>query len=128
MQKTSKHIKLWIKGSIVEPVIALVILVMAIAMAFTILTKLNIVPSLQAKNKANELINNELLIILTEKKLLDSEEEFGGFTLIKTIKQEQSNSLITVELEVVDARQKQIAFSKVVFTERQLMGFKGSNN
>lgn len=115
----------WLKGSIVEPVVAIVILVMAIAMAFTILTRLNLVPELQAKNKANEVISNEIANTFNNKELLDKEEQFGGLMLTKTVYQGQK--IIEIELAVYDTDNKEIAVRKLLVTDRQLFGLNNIN-
>ena len=103
-----KRIKIWIRGSIVEPVVAIVILVTTFAMAFSVLSRVNIVPSIMAINKADEMINEEVFLVYTEKDYLDKEETDGAFTLFKKV--EQINNLaIKVHMEVYDASKKLIS-------------------
>lgn len=127
MKIPGKHKRLWVKGSIIEPAIAMVILVMSIATAFSILTNLNLVPKLQAKNRANELINMEMRNVLDNKDLLDSENQYGGFRLIKTIEEASARNLVSIHLEIVDLKNKRIAKRTLIYTRRQLMGFSSNN-
>ncbi len=119
MTKQKNNNKLWVNGSIMEPVVAAIILVMAIVMAFTILTKLNIVPQIQAINKANEMISQEELKTRREKEFLDKEIKDGALTLTKTVTKQENGLLIEVDYTVVDNADKELSSRTVTYTERQ---------
>jgi hypothetical protein len=107
------RINKWVRGSIIEPVVAIVILVTTIAMAFSILSRVNIVPSIMALNKANEMINNEVFLVYTQKDFLDKEIKDGAFLLEKKVNLVDKTSIILVKINVFDATNKLIA-SKTV--------------
>lgn len=107
------RIKIWLRGSIVEPIVAIVILVTTIGMAFTVLSKVNIAPSIMAINKAAELINQEVFQVYTSKDYLDKEITDGAFTLVKKISQEKKTSVISIQIEVFDASKKLIASKRL---------------
>jgi len=109
----SSRIKIWLRGSIVEPIVAIVILVTTIGMAFTVLSKVNIAPSIMAINKAAELINQEVFQVYVSKDYLDKEITDGAFTLVKKISQEKKTSVINIQIVVFDASKKLIASKRL---------------
>lgn len=97
-----------LRGSILEPIVAIVIMVTTIAMAFSILAKVNIVPEIQALNKANEMVNHELFLVYTQNDFLDKEYTDGAFTLVKEVQPLSQSSTITIKISVKDAKGKSI--------------------
>lgn len=110
-----------IKGSIIEPVIAVVMLVLTMAMAFSIIARLNITPTLKAINKANEMIDTEVYDILKNKNYIDNEKKDGALTLIKTVISDKINSdLIEIKIEVRDSKKKILSVKHILVTDQNL--------
>jgi hypothetical protein len=98
-----------LKGSIVEPVIAIVILVFSMAMAFTILMRTNHAPKIQAQNRASELINTARFNTVIHSDFLDASESSGAFTLVKKVTEFEEGKCVRVDLQVYDAKQELVA-------------------
>jgi hypothetical protein len=105
----SGKIKIWLKGSILEPLVAIVIMVTTIGMAFSVLAKVNIVPQVMAINKAAELINSEVFLVYSQKDYLDKEIHDGAFTLTKQVSRAGKTNAVIIVLTVQDASNKVIA-------------------
>lgn len=101
--------RLYIKGSVIEPVIAIVILITSFGMALTILTKLNSATSVKAINKANEMISNAVYETLTNSEFLDMEMKEGAFQLEKEVKLDETNGIVKISFRVYDRKRKLIA-------------------
>ena len=120
-QKVLNLIKARVQGSIVEPVIAVVILVITMAMAFTILTRTNITPIVQAKNRANELISMELFQTINESDFLDKEEQIGAFRIVKKVELVQNKNAVNIIVQVFDLKQKEIMKKQIIIANRTLL-------
>jgi hypothetical protein len=115
--KEAKH--KWLRGTILDPVIAIMVLVSVFTMAFTILTRLNIYPGLRIINKAHEMISSEVYETLNDKQLINKEITEGSLTLNKTITQIPESNLIKVELMVTDADNKLLARRILIYPSRR---------
>jgi hypothetical protein len=107
-------IKKKVKGSIVEPVIAIVLLVLTMAMAFVVLTRTNNTPKVQAINLAGELINQEIYNTITNTDFLDKSETVDAFTLIKEVSEINDGQAAIIKLQVQDKGGKLITKTEFV--------------
>lgn len=99
----------YINGSVIEPVIAIVILIITFGMALTILARLNSAIPVKAINKANEMINNEVFETLNNSNFLDKEVEEDSFWLEKEVKLNEETGIIEISFRVFDRNRKIIA-------------------
>ena len=106
------NLKLHTNGSIVEPVIAIVMFVLAMAMAFTILTRTNTTPLIQAKNMAGELVSQELFNTITKSDFIDKEEQYDAFKLQKEVTILSEGKSVLIILTVFDRNQDEILCKK----------------
>jgi len=108
-----------IDGSIIEPIIAIVLLMLTMVMAFGIILRLNITPALKATNKANELIDTEVYDILVNRNYIDNEKKEGALTLTKTVVRDQTNTdLIHITIQVQDSKKKLLSGKNFIISEK----------
>jgi hypothetical protein len=116
-----------IDGSVIEPVIAIVILITTFGMAFTILTKLNSATPVKAINKANEMISNEIFETFTNSNFIDKEVKDGAFQLEKEVYLDEKSDIIEISYHVYDWKRKLIA-SKTIHKTKYSIDFSEVEN
>lgn len=98
-----------LQGSVLEPVVAIIILVVTIGMALTVMTRTNAAIPVKAINKANEMIEREMSATLETSDFLSNEITDGAFHLVKKVQFSEETGLIDILLQVFDVNGKLIA-------------------
>lgn len=114
--------KIFLRGSILEPVVSIVILVFTVGMALTILTKMNSATPVKAVNKANEIISEVLFETFTQADYLDKEWQEGAFSVERQVKYNQESGILEVFIKVTDIKSRVLAekrISKIDYTLRE---------
>lgn len=108
MRSLKTIIKAELTGSILEPLIATIILLTVLSMAFTIFIKLNMHPTLAVKNMANSVVDSIYKETILNKNYLNQEFSLNGIQVLKEVKLNEQNDLMQLNITVFDNKNKLI--------------------
>ncbi|MBN1115643.1 MAG: hypothetical protein JXA77_00440 [Bacteroidales bacterium] len=108
------NLKIFVKGSIIEPVVAIVIMVMVFGFAMVFLSKYSTIYDLKAINVANEMIDQELYNVVVLLDLNTDDVVNGALVLKKNIEVNKMENILFINFVVNDRENKIISKRQII--------------
>ena len=107
--------KLKLRGSIIESMIGLLIVLFSLTAAFSIVLKVSQNQSIKQHTRARLLADKSIHKICSETRFLSEEESVEGLTIEKKIVwYNQEQHLLEIEVKVYDNRERLLAFRRKI--------------